>query len=154
LLEVLVVVAIMSIIAAGVGIASYRHWQSAQIKTAGTNARTVRAAVKSWWVMTGNSGCPTAAQLVSDEVLDDDSPLTDPWGKPWRIECSDDHVSVSSNGPDRTPETGDDIRVPPLKRGGGSGGPEASAPWIPGSSTHDAGAIAQRRGRNSPLSGS
>jgi prepilin-type N-terminal cleavage/methylation domain-containing protein len=123
LLEVLVVVAIMSLIAAGVGVASYRHWQGAQLKTAGTNARAVRSAVKSWWVMTGNSGCPTATQLVNDDILDEDSPLTDPWGKPWRIDCSEDHVSVGSDGPDRTPATVDDIRVPPLNRGAGNADP-------------------------------
>jgi hypothetical protein len=35
------------------------------------------------------------------------------WETPWRIECSDHKVSVSSNGRDKVAGTNDDIRVPP-----------------------------------------
>ena len=127
LLEVLVVVAIMSLIAAGVGVAAYKYWKDAQVKTATTGARTIRSAVKSYWVMTGKNGCPTVAELVSDDILDEDSPRTDPWGKPWRIECSEDHASVSSDGPDRAPGTDDDVRVPPLRSSSGIGAPADSS---------------------------
>jgi type II secretory pathway pseudopilin PulG len=117
LIEVLVVLAIISLIGGGVGVAVYRHYKGAQGKAATSGARTIRGAVRSWWVTSGSSGCPTVARLVSDGVLDEDSPLTDPWGTPWRIECSGDSVSVGSDGPDKAPSTDDDIRVPPLKRG-------------------------------------
>ena len=63
------------------------------------------------WLM--SSACPGVAQLVSDGVLDADSAAKDPWGTPWRIECNDNKVTVSSNGKDRIVGTGDDIRVPP-----------------------------------------
>ena len=72
LMEVLVVVAIMSLIAAGVGIAAYEYWNETRVRTAMTDARTLRGAVKSWWVLTGNDGCPTVAELVRARVLDAD----------------------------------------------------------------------------------
>src|SRR5262249_55231555 len=96
LLEVLVVVAIMSLVAAAVGVSAYRHWRHGQVDTARTAARTIRGGVKAWWVTTGRSDCPTVADLIRDHVLDEDSPQQDPWGKPWRIDCSDDEVSVGS----------------------------------------------------------
>ena len=37
----------------------------------------------------------------------------DAWGQPWLITCDDRDATVASNGPDRLPETDDDIRVPP-----------------------------------------
>ncbi len=116
LIEILVVVAIMSLIAGAVGIGAYRAWQGAQNKTATLNARTIRGAVKSYWVTTSNGGCPTMGDLLAQRALDEDSPRKDPWGSAWRIECADDQVSVSSDGPDKRPGTEDDIRVPPLRR--------------------------------------
>lgn len=117
LLEILVVVAIMALIAAAVGVGSFRYWREAQIKTATFGARTIRGAVKSWWVMGDKQGCPTVNELIEDRALDEDSPRKDPWGKPWRIECSGEQVSVGSDGPDGERGTPDDIRVPPLQRG-------------------------------------
>ena len=127
LMEVLVVVAIMSLIAAGVGIAAYEYWNETRVRTAMTDARTLRGAVKSWWVLTGNDGCPTVAQLVRGRVLDADSARADPWGSPWRIECSEGEVSVISDGPDRKAGTEDDIRAPPLRRGQGFDAPDDSS---------------------------
>ena len=91
-----------------------------------------RGAVKQYWVTTDNGGCPTVADLVEARTLDEDSPRKDPWGKPWRIECSEDRVSVGSNGPDQKPDTEDDIRVPPLTRGAGSAAPEGDFPFFSG----------------------
>ena len=127
MVEMLVVVAIMSLIAAGVGIAAYNHWSAARIRTAMTDARTLRGAVKSWWVLSGNDGCPTVAQLVRGGGLDADSARTDPWGSPWRIECNEGEVSVISSGPDRKAGTEDDIRAPPLHRGTGIDAPDDSS---------------------------
>jgi general secretion pathway protein G len=127
LLEVLVVVAIMSLIAAAVGVGAYKHWQHARLEAAAHGARTIRAAVQSSWIVTGTGDCPTVARLVAHGALDADSPQTDPWGKAWRIECSGDEVSVSSDGPDRIHRTEDDVRVPPLGRGRAAEAPEDSS---------------------------
>lgn len=119
LIEVLVVLAIISMIAAGVGLAVYQHYREAQIRMAEANARTVREGVKAWWLTGEGSACPTFDVLVESRALDEDAPPDDPWGTPWRIECDRDRVSVGSSGPDRRAHTDDDIRVPPLVRQNG-----------------------------------
>lgn len=120
-------VAIMSLIAAAAGIGAYRAFRDSQVKTATMGARTIRGAIKSAWVMTGKSDCPTVSELVADHLLDEDSPRKDPWGQPWRVECSGDEASVGSDGPDAKRGTEDDIRIPPLHRGSGSAAPEDSS---------------------------
>jgi general secretion pathway protein G len=127
LVEILVVVAIMSLIAGAVGIGALRYWRQAEVKTAEINARSLRGAVKIWWVTAGSIECPTVSQLRADRALDADTPTTDPWGGAWRIECTDDEASVSSDGPDRTPGTEDDVRAPPLGGRGAAAGPEESS---------------------------
>jgi general secretion pathway protein G len=113
LVEMLIVVAIIAMVAGGVAVAAIRHWNTARAQTARTNARSIRHAVKGFWVTHGDVECPTVQQLVSEGVLDDDSPAEDPWGNAWRIECDGERVTVASDGPDRRSGTADDIRVPP-----------------------------------------
>jgi general secretion pathway protein G len=113
LFEVLIVVAIIALVSAGVAVVATRFWIKAQYDMAATNARKIRLAVPLWWTEHDPSSCPEIGQLVSDGVLDQDSPAKDPWGTPWRIECSDQKVTVSSNGRDKVAGTNDDIRVPP-----------------------------------------
>jgi len=113
LVEVLIVVAIIALVSAGVAVAAFPYWGRAQQKSASANARNLRGAVKSWWVDHDPSLCPEINQLVQDQALDRDSPRTDPWGKPWRIECADHEVTILSDGSDRTAGTSDDIRIPP-----------------------------------------
>lgn len=107
----------MAMIAGAVGVGAYRAYRDSQARTAAMNARTIRGAVKAYWVNSNNGDCPTFGDLVRERALDEDSPKKDPWGSPWRIECSEDRVSVSSDGPDRKTGTDDDIKVPPLTRG-------------------------------------
>jgi general secretion pathway protein G len=113
LFEVLIVVAILALVASGVGIAAFKYWISAQQRTAETSARALRSAAKTWWLHNDSGACPRVEQLLSDGTLDSDSPRRDPWGGEWRLECSGDEVTVISNGRDRELGTSDDIRVPP-----------------------------------------
>lgn len=113
LIEVLIVVAIMALVATGVAIAAIKYYQGAKVRMADTNARAIREAVKAWWFVHESVTCPTVAELMSSGALDEGSARTDPWGGPWRIECSEAAVTVLSDGPDRSPGTLDDIRVPP-----------------------------------------
>jgi general secretion pathway protein G len=114
LFEVLIVVAIIALVSAGVSVVASRYWAKTREKIAATNARNIRHAVPLWWAEHDQNACPEIGQLVSDGILDQDSPTKDPWGTPWRIECTDHKVSVSSNGRDKIAGTSDDIRVPPL----------------------------------------
>lgn len=112
LLEIMIVIAIMSLIATGVGIAILPRWQKAQVDTANTNARAVRNAAINWRATNGEEQCPTISQLVSDKMIDSASKTEDPWGSAYRIICSEDEITVSSPGPDKKEGTKDDIAVP------------------------------------------
>jgi general secretion pathway protein G len=113
LVEVLIVVAIIALVSASVAVAAIKFWEPARNKSAASNARAIRGAVKAWWVEHDPSLCPSVKELVSDQVLDKDNTATDPWGKPWRIECAESDVTIYSDGSDRIAGTSDDIRIPP-----------------------------------------
>lgn len=110
LIEVLVAIAIVTLVSVAVGIAAYKNWTDSQKKTAFNEARTVRQAVKARQLE--KDSCPTFAMLVDDGVLDEDSPKQDPWGNAWRIRCDGTRVIVETDGPDRQRGTADDVRVP------------------------------------------
>ena len=110
--EVLIVIALIAMIATGVAFAALDQWEKAKRKDALKNAQIVRAAIKTFW-MDNDAECPDVERLISEQILDDGSPRTDPWGSAWRIDCEDRKVAVSSNGRDRKPGTDDDLRSPP-----------------------------------------
>src|SRR3954469_10507080 len=64
LLEVLIVVAILAMVSAGVGVKPYTYHVQAQRRLAATNARELRSTIKTWWLTHESAGCPTVAQLV------------------------------------------------------------------------------------------
>lgn len=111
LIEVLIVVAILSLIAAGVSVAVIPKFNQARVDTAKTNAREIRMAVNRWKAR-NNDGCPTISQLVQDKEIDSASKTDDPWGSAYRITCGDDEVTVVSPGPDKKEGSADDIKVP------------------------------------------
>jgi general secretion pathway protein G len=111
LVEVLIVVAIMSMMAAAVVVAVIPKFKDAQIKTADQNAREIRNAVTRYRAR-GTDTCPTVAQLKSEKEIDSASNTNDPWGSGYKSECGDDEIYVSSPGPDKKEGTADDIAVP------------------------------------------
>jgi len=72
LVEVLIVVAIITLISAGVALTAFSHVEGTRRKNAATNARSVRMAVKAWWLEHDTTDCPTVADLVNAEALDRD----------------------------------------------------------------------------------
>lgn len=113
LFEVLIVVAILALISAGAAFAIHGPFTDAKRRTAATDARSIRQAVKGWWALKSETRCPSVEDLVQDGILDRDSPRKDPWGEAWRLECSDADVTITSLGQDRQEGTSDDIRIPP-----------------------------------------
>jgi general secretion pathway protein G len=111
LVEVLIVVAIMSLIATTVVVAVIPKFQQAQRDTALNSAREIRNAVTRWRAR-GTDQCPTISQLVSDKEIDTASKTDDPWGSPFKIVCTEDEVIVSSVGADKKEGTQDDLSVP------------------------------------------
>jgi general secretion pathway protein G len=113
LLEIIVAIAIIAMISAAVTVAIVKHKKTADISLTATNARTIRNGVKLWWVEHDSGSCPSVAVLVGDGTLDRSKSLkVDAWQEPWRIRCQDGDVTVSSKGPDKLPDTEDDIVEP------------------------------------------
>ena len=72
------------------------------------SAPVIVSAAQAW--QTDKQGCPTAEKLEAEHFLD---PLraTDPWGSPYLIECGEDDFGIHSLGPDRRPNTQDDVWI-------------------------------------------
>jgi general secretion pathway protein G len=114
LVEVLVVVAIMAMLATGVGLYVLPKFRQTQIDTARNNAHSLRKAVESWQ-LSNTSECPTVSELIESKEIDSASNPDDPWGQEFQITCADDEVTVTSSGPDAKKGTEDDIQVPNRK---------------------------------------
>lgn len=112
LFEVLIVVAILAMVAGGVAVFALPRFQDSQKKTAEAGARTIRMAVQQWQAANNETSCPTVSQLIQDKQLDSGQNTNDPWGQPYTLNCSDDEVTVISNGPDKKKGGKDDIAVP------------------------------------------
>ena len=112
LFEVLIVVAILAMVAGGVAVFALPRFKDSQIKTAESGARTIRMAVQQWQAGNNETSCPTISQLIQDKQLDTGQNTNDPWGNAYNLNCSDDEVTVTSNGPDKKKGTKDDIAVP------------------------------------------
>jgi general secretion pathway protein G len=116
LIEVLIVIAIMSMLASAVAVAVLGIHRDAQRDAAAIDAASLRTLASAWRSRHPNDECPTTARLVADRMLDRGSKAHDPWGTPYVISCSEDEVTVLSAGPDRRQGTADDIVAPPDSR--------------------------------------
>lgn len=111
LVEVLIVVAIMAMLAGGVAFAVLPRMASARLSTAKTGALEIRKVVELWQMDNGGE-CPSLSQLKKGKFIDKAGTTDDPWGKSYKIKCTDGEVYVSSSGPDGKNGTDDDITVP------------------------------------------
>lgn len=113
LIEIMIVVSIIAMVAAGVAVVAIPKMKEAQIKAGETGARTIRNAVSQWQLSENEySECPNVSQLIQDKQLDSGQTTVDPWGQEYEITCADDEVVVSSMGPDKKKGTKDDIVIP------------------------------------------
>jgi general secretion pathway protein G len=112
LVEVLIVVAIVAMVAGGVTVFALPKYREAQVKSAETWARTIRAAIQNWQAASNETGCPTISQLVQEKHLDPGTSTKDPWGQEFILNCTEDEIFVSSMGPDKKKATKDDIQIP------------------------------------------
>jgi general secretion pathway protein G len=119
LVEVLIVVAIMALIAGGVGFMILPRYREAQVKTAQTNARKIRAVATQYLALKSAGDCPSVEQLIADKELDAEAGSSDPWGQPFTIICTGDDIAVTSPGPDQKEGTEDDIVVGDASAGQG-----------------------------------
>ncbi len=115
LIEILIVLAIVGLIAGGVAFVALPKFIQAQKDTAKTNALEIRRIAASYHAEHMDQECPTAELLRDKKQIDAASKIVDPWEMPYKVECSDDDITVSSSGPDKKFGTADDIRVPDTK---------------------------------------
>lgn len=112
LIEVLIVVAIIAMVAGAASVGAMKAFGNAAQKTAINDARIVRTAVKAYWLEEGTDDCPTVERLVLAGALESDGRRADPWGQPFKIDCSENEVKVTSAGKDKRMGTPDDVVVP------------------------------------------
>lgn len=109
LVEILIVLVIIGLIATAVAVAVLPQFKKGQVKTAMTDAQSLRSAVTLYLGDNPGAGCPTVQDLVDGRYIDSQKRTTDPWNNEFTIDCSGDDVSVVSAGPDGQNGTEDDI---------------------------------------------
>lgn len=113
LLEIIVTIAIIAMISGAVAVGVVKYMEKARISTTRSNAQTIRNNMKTYWIDHDTGTCPTVKELVAEGLLDKGKSVEkDAWGQPWRLACEDGDVTVISKGPDKQPDTEDDIREP------------------------------------------
>ena len=113
LLEIMIVLAIIGLIAGGVGVTLFRRFQRAQDQIAKTRVGEVSKAVKQY-MLENNSNCPKGVDdLVAQKYLEKSS-AKDPWGKDFAFKCpgtnETDGADITSSGRDKQEGTADDIK--------------------------------------------
>jgi general secretion pathway protein G len=113
LVEVLIVVAIMSVIAGMVTLVAFPELKRARIRTAALSGKAVRQAAELYREVDlggDRSSCPTVENLAAARRLDAKA-SGDPWGSRFHVECvEEDDLRAISPGSDRRLRTPDDVR--------------------------------------------
>jgi general secretion pathway protein G len=112
LLEIMIVLAIIAMLAGGVGVAVFNKYKKAQISTAKLRVKAARDAVTQYMIETPS--CPHSIdELVSGKYLDRGN-ARDPWGSPLTLKCpgviDTEGADITSPGPDKQDGTADDIK--------------------------------------------
>lgn len=110
LIEIMVVLAIIGLITAAVGVSIYKKYRDAQIKVTQIQVQHLIADVGQYLIM--KNRCPTADDLLAEQYVT--QLPRDAWGTAIVLKCPGDHepdpADAISWGPDRRPDTPDDIK--------------------------------------------
>jgi general secretion pathway protein G len=93
LLEILVVIALISLLTTGVAV----------------GAASLASVAEAFVITHDDESCPTPEELGRDGLLSHRSNTEDPWGTPYRIRCEASYAVAISAGPDGAFDTSDDI---------------------------------------------
>jgi len=111
LLEVLIVLALISLVAASIGAMVFNQFNKGKLKIAKTQVSEVVGAVQQY-MLDNNSDCPADVEELEAQKLVKKG-LKDPWGKAFVVRCpgeqDPDGADVISMGPDKSEGTEDDI---------------------------------------------
>jgi general secretion pathway protein G len=113
LLEIMIVLAIIALIAGGVGTAVFRSFNRAKVQTSKLRVKAARDATAQYMI-DNSSNCPKGIDdLVSQKYLDKNN-SKDPWDKQLLFKCpgtnDPDSADISSSGPDKQDGTPDDVK--------------------------------------------
>jgi general secretion pathway protein G len=110
LLEIMIVLAIIGLITSAIGVAVYKKFRDAQVKTAHLQVMRLVGDASQYMIM--RNKCPTAEDLVTEHYVT--HLPRDPWGTPIVIRCPGEHepdpIDATSWGPDKTADTADDLK--------------------------------------------
>ncbi|MBZ0273492.1 type II secretion system major pseudopilin GspG [bacterium] len=117
LLEIMVVVIIIGTIAGLVGVRVLDRLEESRVQTAKAQMASIKSALDMFKMDNGfyPPGDIGIAALVSGDkfggkaYLNSDTPPLDPWGMPYGYASDGQTYAVWSGGPDRTPNTQDDV---------------------------------------------
>jgi len=112
LIEILIVLALISLVTGSIGVMVFNNFKKGQTKVAKTQVSEVIGAVQQY-MMDNNNNCPQGIEeLITQKLLKKD--YKDPWGKQFTLKCpgeqDPDGVDVVSAGPDKAEGTDDDIK--------------------------------------------
>ncbi len=113
LIEIMVVVAIISLILGGVGVMAFNRFKDAQVDTARNQCVTLAGAVLQYKVQKRGK-CPKSLQDLKAAGFTNQVGK-DPWGNEYEFKCPGENqeVDVISGGPDNEIGTEDDISNAP-----------------------------------------
>jgi general secretion pathway protein G len=111
LIEIMVVITIMSLVMAAVTVAVWPKLKQASCKTAYASAQKIQGYIVHY---RGEHDfeCPKSITDLKAQGLKDRE-INDPWNQPFQFKCPGEHedeADVWSNGPDKQPNTPDDVR--------------------------------------------
>ncbi len=108
LIEIMVVVAIISLLMGGIGMVAFQRFTKAQLDTARNNAVQQQQLVEQY-MLQKRGKCPKTWQDLKAAGVTS-KVVKDPWGNEFILKCEKGKVEVSSAGPDGEPGTEDDIQ--------------------------------------------
>ena len=113
LLEIMVVIALLSLLATAVAVAVLPMLTDSEDKQAKINAAALATAAEAFIISHPSEECPTPEEMQRDGVLSSRSKTDDPWGTPYRIVCAPESAIAISAGRDQTFDTDDDVTSEP-----------------------------------------
>jgi prepilin-type N-terminal cleavage/methylation domain-containing protein len=113
LLEIMIVLALIGMIGAGIAVVVNNSFQKAKVKIAKERIKEISQGVTTFMI-DSNSSCPKSLDdLVAQKYVSRAS-AKDPWGKEFTLRCpgtnDPDGADVTSSGPDKSDGTADDIK--------------------------------------------
>lgn len=113
LLEIMIVLALIGMIGAGIAVVVNNSFQKAKVKIAKERIKEISQGVTTFMI-DSNSSCPKGLDdLVAQKYVSRAS-AKDPWGKDFVMRCpgtnDTDGADITSSGPDKADGTADDIK--------------------------------------------